>query len=471
MNTLNIDFRGESLRVLSVRDGRAQYAGLTDNFIISETESSRDMLLKAVTDAGGRRGRINIILPSNIVKYNSYQLPAMDLEDAKKVVTRELSKELGANNFSMGIRRVLKNIPGKQEILAEYALKSDIKHYIDFLKACGIRPAVVTTSLEGIISLFGHIRPKTNGNEAILEVGRNFIEIIVFNDSRLVNYKKIQMAPVDNEKLANQDLGPDQITKIKMYTIVDALYNFVMETGSGSEDDKISHLWISGLGSIEHGTTGCVTEGLGVDCTVMNPLDINVEHPGIYTAIAGVSMLRQSDTVINLLSDDMKHPGSKAINKAILAASLTIYSGLIIGGAFFLSLSEKEARTAHDKAVAMQKSIKHAASENGKGEEDEIRHISQTDRYLYPIFRDIANNIPERITLGQIETEILQGKMVMRISASLDSNVKDTGPAPLLRFSKALEDTGRLRLTGSPDISSAEAGSKFSMKAAFEVLR
>ncbi len=481
MNTLNIDFRGESLRVLSAKNGVLKHVLISKNFSISDPKLAKQQLTTAIQEAGGKKGKAQAILPHKIIKFGTFQVPAMDIADAEKVVRREIAKELGTQDFVLGVRRIIRNQPGKQDILAEYALRSDMQPYLTLLKQCGVKPSVITTSLEGIICAFKKIRPETEGNEAVLEIGQSFIEILVFNDGKLINYKKVQMPAVDDAKLSSKDMDPAQICKIKMYTIVDALYNFIMGSGSGTAEEKISRLWISGLGSIEEGTTQCISEGLGISCSLLNPFDIEVEHASIYTAVAGLSMLTSvyategADQVVNLMPSDERNKRKQVVGKTALIIALACYVILIGGGYTVLSRTERDLITLKDTYEAEIKASQKSGDPD-KGQQDVIRKIMSNNKNLYPLFRDIANLIPPDLSLTSLDVEKTADTTFIKLGASLQAGDEGLRNSAVSKFLNALEATGRFALASPPEITTATAapGAKkqeFAVKAKFEVLQ
>jgi len=475
MNTLNIDFRGESLRVLSAKNGALKHVLISRNFEISDPKKAKQQLSSAIQKAGGKKGKVQAILPHKIIKFGTFQVPAMDIADAEKVVRREIAKELGTQDFVLGVRRIIRNQPGKQDILAEYALKSDIKIYLTLLKECGVKPSVVTTSLEGIICAFKKIRPETEGNEAVLEIGQSFIEILLFNDSKLINYKKVQMPAVDDAKLSSKDMDPAQIFKIKMYTVVDALYNFMIEAGTSTPEEKISHLWISGLGSIEKGTAEVLSESLSLNSELINPFNIEVEHASIYTAVAGLSMLADTDRIVNLMPSDERDREKQIIGKTALIVAIAFYVVLIGGGYTVLNRTEKDLRIIKEKYAAETKTSQKSGDQN-KGQQDALRKIRSNNKNLYPLFRDIANLIPPDLSLTNLDVEKTADATFIKLGVSLQAGDEGLRNSAVSKFLNALETTGRFALAAPPEIATSVAvpnakKQEFSVKAKFEVLQ
>ena len=89
-------------------------------------------------------------------------------------------------------------------------------NYLDLLKSCGIRPDIMTSGLEGNLHLFNRFRPETDGNEAVFDIGMNLIEVAVFNNRQLMEYGRLPMPHVQDEKAESKDLPSEQTDKIKM---------------------------------------------------------------------------------------------------------------------------------------------------------------------------------------------------------------------------------------------------------------
>jgi hypothetical protein len=397
----------------------------------------------------------------------------MDRDDTRKVAKREIAKELGGRPFVMGIRKIARNRPDKQDILAEYALSSDVQPYLSLMNECGIKPEIVTTSLEGISNLFTRIRPQTEGKEAVLELGRSFIEIMVFNSNVLTNYKKIQMPAVDAEKLTNKDMDQTQICKIKMYTIIDALYNFFMDEGSSAADKKLSRVWIGGLGSVEEGVTECISESLGVSSSILKPFDTAIVNAGIYTSLSGLSSLTKTDDLINLVPYTDRDGKHRSVRRMVLTAALSCYVMMILGGYTVLNRMEQDLKVMQEKAreESIRLSMKQEPDTLDETLQDAHR-IYHGKRFLYGIFRDIANLTPSDISLTDLEFEKAGEVTFLRITAVIRSGEEGLRSGVLSRFQNALEGTSRLKAVSSPEVSTSSDRKKrvLTVKTRYEVL-
>ena len=208
MNSLNIDFRDGCLRILAAKDGSVKYTKLIKNFSLDDLKTAKETLLSAIKDAGGKKGNVHVILPSEIINDKTFQIPSMEFGDAKKYIKRELLKETKGDKFVYGIRKLfaLQTAPGGgQHIIAQYVHGAHIDTYLELLSNCGISPDIMTSGLEGALLLFNSFRPVTEGNEAVCDIGTNTIEVTVINNSQLLEYRKISIPHAHDEKGERED--------------------------------------------------------------------------------------------------------------------------------------------------------------------------------------------------------------------------------------------------------------------------
>ena len=479
MNSLNIDFRDKHLRILIVEDGAVRYSRIVTDFPIDDVESSGERLASEMKQAGWKRGKVNVILPSEVVKYATYHTPSVDIEDAAKIVSREISRETKGQQFTFGIRRIVgrkKADAAGQEILAEYVLRADSAHYLDLLKSCGIRPQVMTSSLDGNVHCFNRYRPKTDGNEALLDIGLNAIEIAVFNNGRLMEYEKKSLSSVDDRHAESEASPSEQTEKIRTYKIVDFLYNFFVSSRRDSPEQKLSMIWICGVGSLTEGIADSIAEGLGVNCRVMDLGDTMGENASAFTALSGVAFLSKKEQPINLIPEHMLDERTRLPRRILLAASLSLYVFLLLYGYAVLNRTESSLRTIYEKVQSDRLSrinISRAEDMYSSGHTGYAKIVSRS-RGFYGVFRDIANLTPPGVALERIEVQNVQDATHLKIDARIHYDDENFRNALLSKFLTALDNSGRLKRVSAPDISLSQSTAKekeVSIKALYEVIR
>ncbi|MEW6110104.1 MAG: PilN domain-containing protein [Nitrospirota bacterium] len=461
MSSLNLDLRDGSLRILFAKDDTVKYSGFVKDFPVKDEKSAAERLSSEIKNARWKRGRVNVILPTDIISHKSYQIPPMDIEDAKKVVRREISRELKAQKFAFGIRRLAKQEKtgaGMQNILAEYAVADDVIKYLSMLKKCGIRPDAMTSGIEGNVQLFQKFRTETDGNEAVLDIGLSSIDIAVFNNGKLVDYDRIQTPYTHDDRRQIQDAGPEQTDKMKIYRVIDALYNFTMAYGKNNPEEKFSMLWICGIGSTAEGITDSISDGLGLNCRLLNPFDAAIENGSAYSALSGVSALSGTEQFLNLIPGDVLEGRAKLLRQGILAASLVFYMILLTGGYTILNRTEKDLRIIYDR-ITFEQAL-HLGKENSAGiyssSYGTLSKIVSGSTGLYSVLRDIASLTPPGVTLNSIKFERRQETNNLKINATIQYNDENFRDAVLTGLLDSLDNSPNLKRTSIPEISTTE---------------
>lgn len=457
MNSLNIDFRDGCLRVLVLKDGSVRYSKLVRSFSVDDGASVKDMVTSEIKKAGWKKGRTNIILPADIVKQKTHHVPALNSEDTKKIIHREISKELRGERFTFGIRKMFKQNTADaagQEVLAEYVSVADVSKYLNFLKGCGIKPDCMISSLEGNLHFFNRFRPKTDGSEALLDIGMDVIEIAVFNSGHLTEYEKVSISHGDADPAGSKTTLSEHADKIRTYKIVEVLYNFLVSSKKDSPEQKLSTIWICGIGSLTEGIADSVSEGLGVNCRVTDLSDTIREKGSEFAALSGVALLSRKDDFINFIPGYMLEEKTKLLRRALLAASLSIYLLLLIGGYSVLNHTENTLKLAYGKAQSEQASRAESQKSDGPyfAERNTFAKIVSGRMGLYAVLRDIANRTPQGVVLESMEVQKAQERTNLKIIATIQYNDKNVKDALLSKFLSSLDTSLSLRRTSNPEI-------------------
>jgi hypothetical protein len=477
MSLLNIDFRDGCLRIIVTKNSSVKYSTLIKDFSIADEKSAKERLVSAIKESGGKKGRANIILPYRIVMHKTFQIPSMDLEDAKKVIKREISKEFKEQKFVFGIRRLYKQKKvesGKQEILTEYALTADVLKYLNLLNSCGITPKIITSSLEGNVQLFNKFRPETDGNEAVLDIGANLIEFAVFNNGQLKDYGRLSMPHVHDKKPEN--IPYEQTDRIKIFGILDVLYKFIIASGEDSPEEKPSRLWFCGLGSTTEGLVSSISEGLGINASLLITPDMSIEDASAFSALTGMSTISKAEQFINLIPEDILYKRKTFVNRTILAASLSFYIILLAGGYAVLNRMEHDLKTMYEKIKSIQ-AITPRTDETADiyfSGQKTLAKIASNNPALYTVFSDIANLTPAGVILNDIRIEKAEGVTNLKLDATIKYSDENFKNAVLSKFLQSLDSSSRLKRVSNPEITISKSikGQKdISVKTAYEIVQ
>jgi len=454
MNSLNIDFRDNCLRILTAKDGSVKYTKLIRNFSLDDLKTAKETLASAIKDAGGKRGPVHVILPSELITDKTFQIPSMEFGDAKKYIKRELLKETKGDKFVYGIRKLFppQRAPGGgQHIIAEYAHGAHIDTYLELLNNCGTSPDIMTSGLEGALHLFNSFRPVTEGNEAVCDIGTNTIEITVINNSQLLEYRKISIPHAHDERGESEDQSAGQTDKIIMYRTVDTLYKFIMAYGQDFPQENISALWIYGLGSTIEGLADSLSAGLGTKCSL---IDAEAGRGNAFSALKGISALKRKEAFINLVPADLLAAKTQFLKRLLLAASLSFYIILLTGTYIALDHTEKELKILYDRVSADQAAriATHKTDDVYSTGQHTFAKIVLSSKRIYGVMRDLANVTPPGVTLTGLQVKKVQNVTDIEINATIQYTDDTFRDALLSRFLSSLDRSSDMKKTLPPEI-------------------
>lgn len=468
MNRIVLDFRDGCLRVLKSADGASARTVLVRAFPSPGSPDAREALASALREMNTKRAAAAIILPQEIVRTKTLSLPAMETPDMMKVAGRELGREISGQPFSFGIRVLSEHRQGARDLLAEYSLAAEVKPYCDLASSCGLKPSIVTSGLEGISRIFRQSRPEHTGPEAVVEIGADTIEIVVFSRGMVAEYRKIGLGRGHDQKTGSGEIAEDQASRIKIFSVVDTIYNFVLEYGKSSPDERLSSLWLSGLGSAASGLDVSMFEGLGIKCGILSPAG----DAAVFSAAAGVALIAEGEPFADLSLPSVAGRSAGSLSQRLVPAAIVCYLILLVLGGLLLSRSEQRLQEAYSRATVAQQKFAKRSGDRARSEADAAGTLVG-NRPLYPVFRDLANLLPAPITVERIEIERTDSRTVLTITARAPAEANTFRNSMLSGFVSSLATSERLRRSGEPELSLSPDGQEkgsVAIRASYEVL-
>jgi Tfp pilus assembly PilM family ATPase len=475
MNSLNIDFRDNCLRILKITDDRVVSAKLLQDLSINETASAKNALLTAINESGGKNNRINLILPQAIVRYSVRHVPLASDDDLPIILRRMIAKEQGDDSFTFGFREITehkKSRPGTKLVLVEYVRSNDTAGYITLLNECGIKPYIITSGLEGNLHLLKMLRPKTEGNEAIIDIGAGSIEAAIINNGRLIDYNKLQLVTDFSEDTE----GDENSSKIKIYKIIDLLYKVITPYVKASESEGLSRIWLCGIGSALNGITGSISSGFGVAVDLLNGFESQNTNVSAFSALAGVSLSSAKD-ITCFLPAKITEAKKIIVKKAVIAASLAVYISLLFFTYFVKERSEKELR-----AFLENKKLAITAETSGTEREESV-YFKDRNRFLaiisaspslYPALRDVANLTTPGVRLQQITIERKKDATILTIEAEVRHSDEVYKDSLFTKYLSGLDASKTFKSISASSISTSGAFKEegiVSVRSSYEVLK
>lgn len=296
--------------------------------------------------------------------------------------------------------------------------------------------------------------------------------------------------PIHEEDIKKEGLPAERVEKMRLFRIVDALYNSLMPYRERSVEEKLSKLWICGIGGLIEGISAAISDGIGVGVDLLSagggPFGSELENGFVFSAISGVSSIQRGDVYLDLIPEALRYRKTRLIRSSLLAASLSFYLLMIVGGYLILEESISSLRDVYKKEETVlsdragKKGVSDSYSEGYKTMVDLYSH----DQRLYGVFKDIANLIPEGVLLKSLQfekSEVRQGEKEgfykVNIEAvapypELDSGDRVIGKAVLSKFVAGLDSSSHLRRISPPQITvTKEQGNpkEFLIKLSYEV--
>ncbi|MDO8282444.1 MAG: hypothetical protein Q7U10_07460 [Thermodesulfovibrionia bacterium] len=480
MNSLNIDFRDNSLRVLKIKDDKVVSANLISHFAITDLPSAKDTLSAEISGASGKHGRINIILPQDTVNHSIQQIPRAGADDISMILRRMIVRELPKEEFTFGFREIAERkksrSSGTQNILLEYVQNKDLSNYLSLLKECGLNPDIITSSLEGNIQLFKRLRPETSGNEAIIDIGAGYIEILIINNGNLIDYEKLPLLIDFTESDAGDESKEEQASKIKIYKIVDVLFNSITSYIKGSGAEGLSTLWVCGIGSGLTGITDAIASGFGITTSLLSDLDNTYNNRGAFSALSGISNLASYREIANFIPPSLLQKKKNLIFGGIIAACAAVYLAILITAYLSINKTENDLRTyIKNKEVTISTTAAHAGNDNDiyRAGKNTLFNMISASPSLYGVFSDIANLTPAGVRLEKIDMRIEKDTAILTVDAAINNSSESYNKALLTKFLSALESSERLKSISIPAIATSSTSDKesiISVRSSYEVV-
>lgn len=479
MNSLNIDFRDNALRVLRMKGHKAVSARLISSFSISDRHAAKDTLSAEISGLSGAHGRTNIIIPHDMVRHSIEQMPRANAEDISKILRRMIARELADDEFTFGFREIAENKKGRsgtQNIFLQYVRNKDLNDCITLLKECGVTPDTITSSLEGNIRLFNRLRPETIGSEAVIDIGAGYIEIIIINNGNLMDYEKLPLLVDFTESNDIDESKEAQDSKIKIYKIVDVLFNSITSFIKRSGAEGLSSIWVCGIGSGLPGITEAISSGFGIATNLLSDLEDTYDNKGAFSALSGVSTLTASEEITNFIPLSILQKKKNIIISGIFAVCIAVYLAIIVTTYLKIEKTETDLRTFIENKEAASSA---AAARPGDDKDiysagkNTLFNIVSASPALYGVLSDIAYLTPAGVRLENIDLRIVKDATVLTIDATLKNSSESYNKALLTKHLSALQGSKRLKSISTPAIatsSPSKGESIISVRSSYEVV-
>ena len=455
MKNIFLDLRGHALRTLVAEGETVAYLKHFDKFSLDDVEHADRILSEISSDIGMKLDKIHCILPSEDTAVAVYSLPVMSRSDAEKVIQRKLVKDTNVplpiyNILSMGA------LGDKQAYIVETIKRETIERYQTFFRERKIEVKTFTTALHANLKAAGKANIDPSLTTAILDIGHDIIEMTVLSHDRVLSYGKAAVHSLDIEKELQSGKTTDRIEKMRVYRVVEAVFNAQSDYKKSYPDDPVQAFLVCGTGGGLTGIHEALTESLNVSSAALDTFKTTVTDGFQFTALHGLALSVLDGTAVNYLPREsaVKLPLA-SLNKNALITTLSIYAIIIVA---LVSIVELRYRTAKRSLDAKTPSGQ-VGNLGPLGTDPYVVHGAYLKGLLAKqvgwngIFGYLADNTPDGVYINSLTTNQQSGGRSLEIDF-VTSSYTEVGRSKLLsKITAMIDRSGLLKRTGEPVIS------------------
>jgi hypothetical protein len=367
------------------------------------------------TDAHISLDNAHLILPSVDVQVGTHLLPRMPQQEALKLLTRKSALEPGDDAPKINIIPMSME-QNNQTWLTEFVKTETLKDYKKELSTIRIKLRSVTTAIDATLHAVSAIRESIFNAHAIFEVNTNSIEVYYLSASSLLFHETLEL----NESIDvidNSDTGRNQ--KRRIFTILDLLYHANSQYMSSNPMTPLQKVWLCGNDSSLAELVKALQDAMDVETSLLpsEPSDTQITECQ-FIALKGLQRAYSDGVLANYMHPDLlrRFPLRKK-------SGMLVYIATAMLAAFFLVTTEfKHTQLKHQvqdekKTLAALKSSKTASSTFAKNL-DLLRKLSGSQILFYPVFRELAMNLPDDVYLDSFSFSGKDGRDTIEFSAT-----------------------------------------------------
>jgi len=456
---LDIGTRSVKLAELNRQQGKIVLSNLKLEEIDSSTDNQKTQLnaLKNVLqNINTKDAIINVVINCSASCTKISVIPFMPKSEILQALKWEMR-----NSISFPIEtavmdyQILEEISEggvkKLKVAVACCPQETVDKYLDLLSQAGIGPSLFTQHSFALKNVINNLYSKDNKTVAVLDVGYNFSELLIFHDGEFVFSRKLPVAGQDFTSEMTQsltsDLGKTELTleeaesikkkygligsgnsemlddKIsstqvisllrpnleKLVTEIERSFSFYREKEQGS---AVESLVLLGGGSNLKNLTDNLNESLGIPVQPGNPVaafalgepslrDDELETANRFASALGVALASPGD--VNLLPIEIKQQtrllikrsSIKALVTAVVVILILVYAGMRIR----LGIYNKRIATAELELRALSAQIEELP------EQAFLSSVLNQRIYWSGALKEISNLIPEQVCLTEMSAK------------------------------------------------------------------
>jgi len=417
-----------------------------------------EILATIRNDAGVGLDQAHVILPSSDIIRDTHRLPRMSQQDAITLLSRKVAEKTGDESPQIGaIPMVIEQ--NHQEWLVENVSTATLRDYKSEFAGTHIKFKTATSALDATLHAIAHIRESIFNAHAVFEINATSIEAYYVSSTSLLLHETLSLG-VDDE--TNPAPADDRAHKRHVFAILDILYRINSQFQAAHPMTPLQKIWLCGTESNMADLSTTLQDAMDVETVLLSNNDDND-----FVALQGFLKAYQSGHITNFIHPDLlrRFPLRKKTGMLVY-----ILSGLLT--AFFIVTAEyrhiklTKQVTAEKKNLAAQKASQSASASFAKNL-DYLRKLSGSQVEFYPIFRELAMNLPDGVYLDSFSFSSKEATDTIDITASFlqtsDLGTKKT----LTRLMDVMKRSPFLKHYREPSITSVTKASQKTMVVKF----
>jgi len=402
------------------------------------------------SDANVSLEHAHVILPTAVIKKDAHRLPRMAQQDALALLTRKIAEKSGDETPQISV------IPmaieqNHQEWLAEFVPSAAIRELKKELSGARVTLKSATSALDSTLHAIAHIRESIFNAHAIFEINPSGIEAYFVSSTSLLLHETLSLNSDDDQP---HQLDDSRAQKRRVFAILDILHRITSQFQSAHPMTPLQKVWLCGTEPNIEELSTTLQDAMDIE-TVLLANDGN----NAYVALNGFQDAYTKGHLTNLIHPDLlrRFPLRKK-------TGLLVYVLTALLTAFVVVTTEYRHHKLTDKATAAKKSLaaqktSQAASASFAKNLDLLRKLSGSQIVFYPIFRDLAMNLPEGVYLESFvftnKDTVDSVEMTASFLQTTDLGTRKT----LTRLMDSLKQSPYLKIYREPSVTSVTKNS------------
>ena len=396
----------------------------------------------------------HVILPSAVIHKDAHRLPRMSQQDALTLLTRKLSEKFGEETpqisiIPMGIEQ------NHQEWLVEYVPSVAIRELKSELSRARIKLKSATSALDATLHAITRIRESIFNAHAIFEINPSGIEAYFVSSTSLLLHETLSLHSDDE---LHPQMDESRAQKRRIFTILDMLHRINSQFQSAHPMTPLQKVWLCGTEPNIEELSTTLQDAMDIE-TVLLTNDGN----NAFVALHGFMDAYNKGRLTSMIHPDLLRRFPLRKKTGLLVYVLTALLTIIV-----VITTEYRHHKLTDKATAARKNLaaqkaSQAASASFAKNLDLLRKLSGSQIVFYPIFRELAMNLPEGVYLESFvftnKDTIDTVEMTASFLQTTDLGTRKT----LTRLMDSLKQSQYLKIHREPSVTSVTKNSTKTM--------